>query len=251
MNIPGTSRATKPLLRRWRTLQDTPSYHIRGKRTSPIIKTSTTRPAVVSKATRNSRSFAVSRMKITRSSSLGRTRSVSTSRVARNWTNRFVRCSHGHRKAAICIAYAGQTNSLLDLAADRWFTRGWTLQELLAPLRFKFYNKDWFPLTDFPNDKIHEEDARNSVLTATGVEPRHFRDFEPGFRNPSLPERMRWVARRLTTRAEDKSYCMTGIFGVSMLVAYGEGPERAFFRLFQAILDVACQRHWFLWAGKA
>ncbi|KAI6001020.1 hypothetical protein F5J12DRAFT_246711 [Pisolithus orientalis] len=160
-----------------------------------------------------------------------------------------------YRNAAICIAYVGQTNSLLDLAADRWFTRGWTLQELLAPLRFKFYNKDWFPLTDFPNDKIHEEDARkfgggtyslqfrllgDAILAATGIEPRHFRDFEPGFRNPSLPERMRWVARRLTTRAEDKSYCMMGIFGVSMLVAYGEGPEHAFFRLFQAILDVAC-----------
>ncbi|KIO07796.1 hypothetical protein M404DRAFT_59913, partial [Pisolithus tinctorius Marx 270] len=171
-----------------------------------------------------------------------------------------------YRNAAICIAYVGQTTSLLDLAADRWFTRGWTLQELLAPSRFKFYNKDWFPLTHFWNDKIREEDARklgggthslqfwllgDAILKATGIEPRHFRDFNPGFEDPPLPERMRWVARRLTARAEDKSYCMMGIFGVSVLVAYGEGPERAFFRLFQAILDVACGRSWFLWAGKA
>ncbi|KAI6149752.1 heterokaryon incompatibility protein-domain-containing protein [Pisolithus tinctorius] len=171
-----------------------------------------------------------------------------------------------YRNAAICIAYVGQTTSLLDLAADRWFTRGWTLQELLSPSRLKFYNKDWLPLTHFRNDKIREEDARtlsggtyslqfrllsDAILTAAGIKPRHFRDFEPGFVSPSLPERMKWVARRLTTRAEDKSYCMMGIFGVSMLVAYGEGPERAFFRLFQAILDVACERHWFLWAGKA
>ncbi|KAI6149750.1 heterokaryon incompatibility protein-domain-containing protein [Pisolithus tinctorius] len=147
-----------------------------------------------------------------------------------------------YRNAAICIAYVGQTVSLFNLAADRWFTRGWTLQELLAPLRLKFYNKDWFPLTDFRNDKISEGDVKelsdetysfqfrllgDAILTATGIEPRHFRDFVPGFRDPSLPERM------------------------SMLVAYGEGPERAFFRLFQAILDVECRRDWFLWTGKA
>ncbi|KAI6001022.1 hypothetical protein F5J12DRAFT_950137 [Pisolithus orientalis] len=171
-----------------------------------------------------------------------------------------------YHNAAICIAYVGQTTSLPDLAADRWFTRGWTLQELLAPSRSKFHNKDWLPLTHFRNDKIREEDARmlsggtyslqfrllsDAILTATGIKPRHFRDFEPGFVSPSLPERMKWVARRLTTRSEDKLYCMMGVFGVGLLVAYGEGPERAFFRLFQAILDVACERHWFLWAGKA
>lgn len=171
-----------------------------------------------------------------------------------------------YRNAHICIVYVGQTQSLLDLAADRWFTRGWTLQELLAPPRLKFYNKDWYPLTDFRNDKISDKDVgnlsggtyslqsrllRKAISTATGIDIHHFLNFKPGFTSPPLPQRMRWVARRITTRAEDKSYCMMGIFGVSMVVAYGEGPERAFFRLFQAILEVGYARDWFLWRGKA
>ncbi|KIN96921.1 hypothetical protein M404DRAFT_1006413 [Pisolithus tinctorius Marx 270] len=69
--------------------------------------------------------------------------------------------------------------------------------------------------------------------------------------DPPLPQRMGWVARRFTTRTEDKSYCMMGIFGTSMMVAYREGSERAFFRLFQAILEAGYARDWFLWRGKA
>ncbi|KIN96922.1 hypothetical protein M404DRAFT_32775 [Pisolithus tinctorius Marx 270] len=65
-----------------------------------------------------------------------------------------------YRNAYICIVYEGQTQSPLDFAADRWFTRGWTLQELLPPSRLKFHNKDWYPLTDFRNDKIIIEDVR-------------------------------------------------------------------------------------------
>ncbi|KAI6158267.1 hypothetical protein BKA82DRAFT_3960774, partial [Pisolithus tinctorius] len=130
-----------------------------------------------------------------------------------------------YRNAYICIVYEGQTQSPLDFAADRWFTRGWTLQELLPPSRLKFHNKDWYPLTDFRNDKIIIEDTSIIFLTS-----------KPGFMDPPLPQRMGWVARRFTTRTEDKSYCMMGIFGTSMMVAYREGSERAFFRLFQAIL---------------
>jgi len=61
---------------------------------------------------------------------------------------------------------------------------------------------------------------------------------------------MKWVAQRVTTRAEDKAYCMMGIFGVSISIAYGEGAERAFFRLFAAVLEVGYSRDWFIWGGK-
>ncbi|KIN96938.1 hypothetical protein M404DRAFT_32786 [Pisolithus tinctorius Marx 270] len=150
-----------------------------------------------------------------------------------------------YHNAHICIVYTGQTQSLLDLAADHWFTQGWTLQELLAPSRLKFYNKDWYPLTDFRNDKISDEEMETltggtslqsrllgkAISTATGIDRNHFINFNPGFMNTSLPERMRWIAQRTTSRMEDKSHCTMGIFG--------------------AILEVGHARDWFLWEGKA
>lgn len=177
-----------------------------------------------------------------------------------------------YHNAVICIIYLAGTSSLLDLACgdgDRWFTRGWTLQELLAPQRLKFYSKDWHRLTDFLNDKISKEDERKlrllndkslsrqlDVLTGillkqTGISIEHIRNFIPGIHHPSLPDRMRWVAQRSTTREEDQSYSLMGIFNVSISTAYGEGRERAFFRLFQAILEVGYQWDWFVWTGQS
>lgn len=171
-----------------------------------------------------------------------------------------------YRDAAICIAYLSETNDLRDLVHDRWFTRGWTLQELLAPRRLKFYSKSWQRLTDFLNDKISAENVRklndlsltrqldllsDAIREASGLHMQHVRNFVPGIRHPSLPERMQWIARRVTTREEDQSYSLMGIFNVSISIAYGEGHERAFFRLFQAVLQVGYERDWFLWTGRS
>ncbi|KAI9456316.1 hypothetical protein HD554DRAFT_2030532 [Boletus coccyginus] len=166
-----------------------------------------------------------------------------------------------YRKSHACLIYLSRSLSLRDLAGDRWFTRGWTLQELLAPRLLKFYNKNWQPLTHLPNDKraLGRRPERppaqkisqleSAILRATGISMNDIIDFEPGF-SDDLAKRMRWIARRNTTRAEDRSYCMMGIFGVSMSVAYGEGPKRAFFRLFETILKVSSSPDLFLWAGK-
>ena len=171
-----------------------------------------------------------------------------------------------YRNAAICIVYLAQTNDLRDLVHDRWFTRGWTLQELLAPRCLKFYSKYWHRLTEFFNDKISVEDVvklndqclsrqldllSSAIHKATGIAMQDVRDFLPGIRRPALPERMQWIARRVTTREEDESYSMMGVFNVSISIAYGEGRERAFFRLFQAILQVGYERDWFLWTGQS
>ena len=176
-----------------------------------------------------------------------------------------------YRNAALCIIYLAETNSLLDLVSghDRWFTRGWTLQELLAPWRLKFYSKDWYRLTNFFNDKISKEDERRlklcndrslsrqldlligTIQKKTGISMEQICSFTPGIYRPPLPERMRWVGRRSTTKEEDQSYSLMGIFNVSIPTAYGEGRERAFFRLFRAILEVGYQRDWFIWAGQS
>ncbi|KAF8182571.1 hypothetical protein BJ912DRAFT_978235 [Pholiota molesta] len=103
-----------------------------------------------------------------------------------------------YRRAHVCVTYLAETVTLTDMVNDTWFTRGWTLQELLAPSQMKFYNADWKKLVEsLENDK---EDF--------GV-----------------------------TREEDSAYSLMGIFGVSMSTAYGEGSGRAFRRLLQEILN--------------
>ncbi|KAH7911574.1 heterokaryon incompatibility protein-domain-containing protein, partial [Hygrophoropsis aurantiaca] len=166
-----------------------------------------------------------------------------------------------YESAYICIAYLAETTSLDDMPADRWFTRGWTLQELLAPRRMKFYAGDWAPLTSMPNEKGYDRlqplekadpacgSILNAVHQATTISMRQIHDFRPRV-DKDIAMRMSWVAKRDTTRGEDTAYCMMGIFGVSISIAYGEGPQHAFFRLFKAILDISNDPDIFNWAGE-
>ncbi|KAH7885713.1 heterokaryon incompatibility protein-domain-containing protein [Phlebopus sp. FC_14] len=182
-----------------------------------------------------------------------------------------------YRNSFICIAYLSGTTDIVDMEWDRWFKRGWTLQELLAPNRIKFYDKYWSPLTHLENEKASFAEWRvaarldwgyfssdvpswarelkvlgDVITTATGI---NFCDeacpFVPGFDGNNIAKRMSWIANRRTTRGEDMSYCMMGVFDVSMSISYGEGPERAFFRLFRTILDVTNDPRLFQWAGAA
>ena len=146
--------------------------------------------------------------------------------------------------ASVCMIYLANTTSLDDMLQDRWFTRGWTLQELLAPKRLKFYNKTWTPLTprDVENDKPHlaygEKPAPIHLVIekATGISPSEIQYFKPGAQGGDFSRRMIWAAKRSTTRGEDRAYSLMGVFSVSFPLAYGEGVERAFFRLVEQIL---------------
>ncbi|KIW18868.1 hypothetical protein PV08_03157 [Exophiala spinifera] len=108
-----------------------------------------------------------------------------------------------------------------DFRKSRWFTRGWTLQELLAPKSVEFFARRgaWLGDKHTLERLIHE--ATQIPLTALrGVPLLTF----------SVEERMRWAAKRNTKRKEDKAYCLLGIFSVFMPPMYGEG-ENAFIRL--------------------
>lgn len=150
-----------------------------------------------------------------------------------------------YRNSSICIVYLAQTTSLDDLTNDRWFTRGWTLQELLAPKKMEFYGSDWNILATF-NKKEYDSIYRPGSLDLnmlqkiediTGIRPGQLWRFEPGIQRTGVAPIMVWAAKRETTRGEDRAYSLMGIFGVSFSIAYGEGAERAFFRLVEAILS--------------
>ncbi|KAG6328848.1 hypothetical protein ID866_10241 [Astraeus odoratus] len=151
-----------------------------------------------------------------------------------------------YRDCHVCIAYLAESTSVNDLVYDVWFTRGWTLQELVAPKTMKFYGKDWVPISNSTNDK-QDPTMMNVVSRATGIPLDDLRCFRPGTRD--VHTRMMWASTRTTTRIEDIAYCLIGIFDVSMTVAYGEG-KRAFYRLIEAIIHRCGEWQIMAWAGK-
>jgi Heterokaryon incompatibility protein (HET)/NACHT domain len=108
---------------------------------------------------------------------------------------------------------------------SRWFTRGWTLQELLAPRRVEFYSRERVRLGD--KDTLEQVIHEITGIPGAALRRSSLADFSP-------EERMRWSSRRETKRTEDRAYCLLGIFNVSMPPVYGEG-DRAFDRLKDAI----------------
>jgi tetratricopeptide (TPR) repeat protein len=105
---------------------------------------------------------------------------------------------------------------------SRWFTRGWTLQELVAPSRVEFFSVEGQLLGDKPS-------LVQELSDITGISRRVLQG--QSLAEISVDERMSWVRDRKTKREEDMAYSMLGIFGVHMPLIYGEGRKKAFARL--------------------
>lgn len=105
---------------------------------------------------------------------------------------------------------------------SRWFTRGWTLQELMAPGSVEFFSREGKRL----GSKITLEQQIHDItrIPIDALRGQNLADF-------SVEERMSWVASRVTTVKEDRAYCLLGIFGVFLPVIRGEGEEHAMRRL--------------------
>ncbi|KAI1870338.1 uncharacterized protein JN550_005266 [Neoarthrinium moseri] len=150
-----------------------------------------------------------------------------------------------YRDAAICFVY------LSDLASDgmagdsiqhsqdnlasglvesieqcRWFSRGWTLQELIAPRHIIFYDREW-------KERGTKETLRERISAITSIELRILAHTAP-LDSVNIAKRMSWAAKRHTTRREDMAYCLLGIFDINMPMLYGEG-KKAFLRLQEEI----------------
>ncbi|KAL7914208.1 heterokaryon incompatibility domain-containing protein [Trichoderma velutinum] len=124
---------------------------------------------------------------------------------------------------------------------SRWFTRGWTLQELIAPQRLEFYNKSW--------EKIAEKRAiAKELAVITGIDA-FVLDGSGPLQQVSLGRRLSWAANRETTREEDLAYCLLGIFDVYMPLIYGE-EGRAFLRLQEQILQQSDDHTIFAWRAE-
>lgn len=150
-----------------------------------------------------------------------------------------------YRRSAVCFAYLDDVSlgphrdlNASDFIASQWFTRGWTLQELLAPRNLKFYDVRWQELG-------RRADLSHLVTSATGI-PRPYIEGLALIHSASISERMSWVSNRITTRLEDIAYCMLGIFNINMPLLYGEGPK-AFIRLQEELLRSSDDGTIFAW----
>ncbi|EIW79058.1 HET-domain-containing protein, partial [Coniophora puteana RWD-64-598 SS2] len=143
-----------------------------------------------------------------------------------------------YQSAATCIIHLDQTTTLENIAGDEWFRRGWTLQELLAPgsKKIQIFNRHWHCIASHSeNDgQSSSSKALNIVSRVTGIPGHDLRRFRPSPRE--VDQRMTWAANREVTREEDSAYLLMGIFDVSISIAYGEGLDRAFYRLIEAIM---------------
>ncbi|KAI3327717.1 HET-domain-containing protein [Xylariaceae sp. AK1471] len=164
-----------------------------------------------------------------------------------------------YRNASICYAYlsdvlgpdpaaTGPSNgrpsihppgiSLSYLRHSRWFRRGWTLQELLAPRDVRFFSRNWTHIGT-------KSSLAHMLSDITRIDKKYLL-YSEDIRSASIAQRMAAVADRTTTRPEDIAYCLLGLFDVNMPLLYGEGAM-AFVRLQEEIIKVSDDHSIFAW----
>lgn len=143
---------------------------------------------------------------------------------------------HWYQSAETCLAYLSDvtcpgelsdTTDYIEFRHSRWFTRGWTLQELIAPQIVCFYGHEW----QYVGSK---SGLCNVIAGITGID-RQILDDPSLLSQASVAQRMSWAATRQTERPEDIAYCLLGVFDINMPLIYGEGMK-AFVRLQEEIL---------------
>jgi hypothetical protein len=153
-----------------------------------------------------------------------------------------------YRRSQICYAYLEDFDGpstynpklKVGFGNSRWWSRGWTLQELIAPNVVEFYDCNWKELGT-------KSSQCEEISKITGINIRVLQGEPPSACN--VAERMTWAASRETTQLEDRAYSLMGIFGVNMPMLYDEGG-RAFIRLQEEIMKVCEDYTLFAWLPR-
>ncbi|RBR17595.1 hypothetical protein FVER53590_25089 [Fusarium verticillioides] len=152
-----------------------------------------------------------------------------------------------YRKSAACYVYLNDVGSAENprssdsrFRKSRWFTRGWTLQELLAPHEVIFLAEDWREIgTKASLSATISDITKIDVATLAKQSWPHV----------SVAGIMSWASMRQTTRLEDQAYSLMGLFDVNMPLIYGEGPK-AFYRLQVEIMKATNDDSLFAWSTE-
>ena len=150
-----------------------------------------------------------------------------------------------YSSADVCYAFLHDVDDSEDpresssaFRTSTWFTRGWTLQELIAPVEVVFVSKDWRMIG-------MRRTLASTIEQVTAVDVDILLHRAP-LDSVSVARRMSWAANRKTTRVEDEAYSLMGIFGIFMATIYGEG-RHAFIRLQEEILKRIPDQTIFAW----
>ena len=157
-----------------------------------------------------------------------------------------------YANAKICYAYLHDVDGSSFSADDpkypksngwpEWFSRRWTLQEMIAPRNLQFFNKDWQPIGD-------KKMLAGMLELITQVPQNILTDGLEGNR-PCVAQIISWAAERTTTRVEDRAYSLMGLLDVNMPMLYGEG-KKAFHRLQLEIIRSSNDQSIFAWGHKS
>ena len=156
-----------------------------------------------------------------------------------------------YQRAEVCYAYLADVpfdifNCLAgfigsEFSRSEWFTRGWTLQELIAPSRLIFLSQEWREIGT-------KSSLQEDIFRITGI-PIPILSGDHNLETASIAQRMSWAAKRKTSRLEDRAYSLMGMFGINIPLIYGEG-ETAFVRLQEEIIKVSDDHSIFAWKSK-
>jgi len=156
-----------------------------------------------------------------------------------------------YQASEVCYVFLTDVRDADDICNARWFKRGWTLQELLAPSKVLFYNQDWQPVGT-------KHDSWRLISEITGIDKKALvgdsflgvtaADF---IASAGITERMSWASMRKTTREEDTAYCLIGLFAVNIPLLYGEGGTKAFYRLQEEIIRQSTEHSILAWQPQA
>lgn len=152
-----------------------------------------------------------------------------------------------YKDAVTCYAYMADVPAGEDprtsetFAQSRWFRRGWTLQELIAPKHLTFYAQDWTILGT-------RSELADVISRITRIDEGILMGLKD-LKYVSVAKRMSWAADRETTRQEDMAYCLMGLFDVNMAMLYGEGGDKAFLRLQEEIMKDSDDETLFAWTN--
>ncbi|KAJ4142059.1 hypothetical protein NW754_014849 [Fusarium falciforme] len=150
-----------------------------------------------------------------------------------------------YQNADTCFAYlndcgyeaASQPESA-EFKKSKWFTRGWTLQELIAPAEVVFLSAEW---REFGTRRS----LASEIWQITNIDP-NLLVFPDWLDKCCAAQKLSWAATRETTRVEDRAYSLMGLFNVNMPLLYGEG-DKAFYRLQMEILQSSSDQSIFAW----
>jgi hypothetical protein len=146
-----------------------------------------------------------------------------------------------YERSIACYVHLLDAETRDDILQSEWFTRGWTLQELIAPKRLIFFSSSWVPIGTKASLGKEIEEKHGVPNGAFSIN-----DHEMW----STSQILSWAAKRRTTRVEDRAYSLLGLLRINMPLIYGEGMK-ALIRLQQEVIKKSADQSIFAWTGQS